>query len=128
MSWIENENQYLTLRTQLLKQQTTSQQQLLFRVSTIIDKDQNEQAKDQTIQDKIHNEEKSNKRLILHYRHEQRLASYKKDLHQIWNNTFNATSILDTRLIVGTRNNRNTAEELVSKRPSMPSTAKNKNQ
>ena len=48
------------------------------------------------------------------------MASYKRDIHQIWDTTFKPTPVQETKLIVGNRNNRNSAEELVSKRPNMP--------
>ncbi len=54
------------------------------------------------------------------------LLVIKKDLRQIWNNTFIHTPIYYTKLIVGTCNNRNNIRELVSKRPSTTSTTETK--
>ncbi len=71
-------------------------------------------------------QDKWNTCLIVHYKHEQRLATYKKDLHQIWNSTFIHTPIYYTKLIVGTCNNRNNTRELVSKNPSTTSTMEKK--
>jgi hypothetical protein len=62
-----------------------------------------------------------NKRLIIHYTHEQRLASSKKDFHHIWDNVFKDTEVTKTKLIVGNRNRRKTTRELVSKRPKQQS-------
>ena len=55
--------------------------------------------------------------LILHYTHEKRFAGYKRDLHQIWSETFVNTPALEVKLIVGNRNNRHAKHELVRKRP-----------
>ena len=74
----------------------------------------------QTKQQQQQKQDKWNKCLIIHYTHEQRLASYNRGIHQIWDATFKPTPIQETKLIVGNRNNRNSAEELVSKRPNMP--------
>ena len=55
--------------------------------------------------------------LTVHYQHEQRLAAFKKDVHQLWAETLKGTHIQDIRLIVGNRNNRNTKRELIHNRP-----------
>ena len=55
--------------------------------------------------------------MIIHYKHEQRLAAYKKDLHRLWNEMFADTSISHTRLIVGNRINQNAKRELTHNRP-----------
>jgi hypothetical protein len=99
-----------------LEKQTIGEQQLLYRIATMPDNDKNAPT---NIENKLKKQEKWNTCLIVHYKHEQRLASYKKDLHQIWNNTFIHTPIFYTKLIVGTCNNRNNKRELVTKRPSI---------
>ena len=121
LSWIEYEKQFYQIRTQLLKQQTNVEQQVQDRISSITDQSDEEQTKDKHNPNKAQQkQDKWNKCLIIHYTHEQRLASYKRDIHQIWDATFKPTPIQETKLIVGNRNNRNSAEELVSKRPNMP--------
>ncbi|CAF1227425.1 unnamed protein product [Didymodactylos carnosus] len=125
-SCIETEIQFSTMRTKVLQQKTDAEHQLLYRVATITDNEQDEQAKDKFNQIKQQKEDKWDKCVIVHYKHEQRFATYKRDFHQLWNDLFNGTPILNTKLIVGNRNNLNTKEELVSKRPVMLSTTKNK--
>ncbi len=109
-----------------MEKQTIGEQQLLYRIATVTDNDKNEPPNDKIIQNKLQKHDKWNTCLIIHYKHEQRLASYKKDLHQIWNNTFIHTPIYYTKLIVGSYNNRNTARELVSKRLPITLTSENK--
>lgn len=58
--------------------------------------------------------------LIIHYNHEQRLSKMKKTIHQLWDTLFINTSIHETRLIVGSRNNRNAKRELIHTRPGKP--------
>jgi hypothetical protein len=55
--------------------------------------------------------------LIVHYTHEARLESYKKDIHQLWNQIFDQTPVINTTLIIGNRNNRNSKGRLVHRRP-----------
>lgn len=108
---IEDEHEYASIRSKLLEQPTNVEQQVLSRIATI--GNANGETKD--------GDSKWDRCLIVHYNHEQRLASFKKDLHRLWEVTFKETSIQNTRLIVGNRNNRNTKRELIHNRPSKPS-------
>ncbi|CAF5029960.1 unnamed protein product, partial [Rotaria sp. Silwood1] len=63
--------------------------------------------------DIFHQERRSIQLMLLYNGYEQSLANYKEDVHRVWNEVFNKTSIMATKLI-GNRNNCNTAEELVS--------------
>ena len=56
---------------------------------------------------------KSLHNLIIHYLHEARLTSYKKDIHELWDQIFQQTVVLNTKLIVGNRNSQNTTRTLV---------------
>ncbi len=42
--------------------------------------------------------------LIIHYTHENRFESLKRDMHQVYDNVFKNTTIDDIQLIVGNRN------------------------
>ncbi len=53
----------------------------------------------------------------VHYTHEARLQSYKKDIHQLWNQIFAQTPVMNTTLIIGSRNHRNSKGRLVHRRP-----------
>ena len=65
----------------------------------------------------IKRQSKSIDNLIIHYKHEARLASSKKDIHQLWHQIFNRTPVANTKLIVGNRNNRKCQDSLVHRRP-----------
>ena len=63
---------------------------------------------------------KSNKydnTLFLHYTHENRLEPIKRDIHQIYKDVFQGTEASSIRLIIGHRNSRNIASELLQKKP-----------
>ena len=55
--------------------------------------------------------------IIIHYKYERRFAHYKSRIHQLWNGTFPPMNAIDTKLIVGTRNNPNLTKELVRRSP-----------
>lgn len=57
-------------------------------------------------------------RIIVHYIHEGRFRSFKKDIHQIHQEVVKNPPALETRLIVGNRNRRSAQFELIRKRPS----------
>lgn len=56
-------------------------------------------------------------RLIVHYHHEKRFHSSKRDLHKVYDDTFKDTSAMDAKFIVANRNRRNAAHQLIRKRP-----------
>jgi hypothetical protein len=53
----------------------------------------------------------------MHYAHETPLTTYKRDIHQLWNQTFKETPVDKTKFIVGNRNNPNATQTLVRRRP-----------
>jgi len=59
--------------------------------------------------------DKSEQRLYLHYTHEKRFDSLKRDIHQIYSEVFQITDASKIRLIIGHRNSRNIQCELVQK-------------
>ena len=72
---------------------------------------------DPLVRAEIKRKSKSIDNLIIHYAHEARLASSKKDIHQLWYQIFNGTPLANTKLIVGNRNSRNYQDSLVRRRP-----------
>jgi len=56
-------------------------------------------------------------KLFVHYTHEKRFQSLKRDMHRVYQNTFENSPAIYTRLVVGNRNRRNAQHELVRKRP-----------
>lgn len=58
----------------------------------------------------------SNK-IIIHYTHEKRFRSFKRDLHQVHDNVIPRHLALEMQLIVGNRNRQNAKDELIRKKP-----------
>jgi hypothetical protein len=73
---------------------------------------------------KLLKRQEKEKSIIVHYTYERRFASYKSKIHQIWDKSFNSTSAIETKLMIGTRNNPNLTEELVRRSPRPPITEK----
>ena len=64
------------------------------------------------------NEDNQNgSRLIIHYIHEQRFHSFKRDMHLIYQNIFENRRVANVKMIVGNRNRRDSRHELIHKRP-----------
>lgn len=93
------------LRNKLFAQPSVKEKQTSSQIDNI-----QTNARDQSNK-KLHNT------LFLHYTHEQRLDSIKRDIHNIYSEVFQGTTALDIRLIIGHRNSRNIQLELVQTRP-----------
>ncbi|CAF1187982.1 unnamed protein product [Rotaria sp. Silwood1] len=55
--------------------------------------------------------------MIMHYTHEKRFSTMKKDMHEIFREAFEGYGLDAVRLIVGYRNHPNSERELTRKRP-----------
>ncbi len=58
------------------------------------------------------------------YTHEALLATYKKHIHQLWDQIFTDTPVTNTKLIVGNRNSCNATKTLMRRRPHIILSAK----
>ncbi len=54
---------------------------------------------------------------IIHYTHEERFRTSKKDIHQLWHHIFADTPVIVTKLIIGNRNSHNATKVLVRRQP-----------
>jgi hypothetical protein len=97
----------------LLSKPTILEYQMVSRIATTVDLNSTDEVNSSLVKARLAKQTKFDKNLIIHYTHEKRLQSNKKDIHQLWKQTFEQTPVMDTRLIIGTRNSRNTARELV---------------
>lgn len=108
---INNENDFQFIRDYLLKIPTIVERQITSRTNEKMFQEHS------FAQNKLKHHSKWRDNIIIHYTHEARLQNYKKEIHQIWNHTFQDTMVMNTQLIVGTRNNPNTSQTLVRRRP-----------
>ena len=56
-------------------------------------------------------------KLIIHYTHESRFTTMKRDMHEVFREAFKDLGVDAVRLIVGHRNSPNMQRELIHKRP-----------
>ncbi|CAF1501633.1 unnamed protein product, partial [Rotaria sordida] len=116
-----DEKQFKRIRENFLRKPTQQQSQVALSVATA---DLQNDATDKNLLQRtnIANEPekqdtKFEKKIIVHYTHEKRLHSFKRYMHQILDHTFQKEIDQDIKLIVGNRNRRDAAKELIRKRP-----------
>lgn len=102
------------MRHKVLEQPTAKQSQVATQAATA-DLDNEPTDDDQPIAQP----EPTNQgdKLFIHYRHEKRFESCKRDLHRVYEDVFKDTTAMYTKLIVGNRNRRDAQNELIRKRP-----------
>jgi hypothetical protein len=109
------------MRQKLLEQPTGRQSQVTMDALTAdFDNDQTDEQPivpttlTKNIEQKPINHEDQ---LFIHYTHEKRFQSCKRDLHAVYTDVFKDTPGMYTKLIVGNRNRRDARNELIRKRP-----------
>lgn len=121
---IENSKQFHSMRHEIMSQLTPRQSQVQMRAATAnIDNDETDDdvAKTESISSTAITTTERNQidyknRLFIHYKHEKRFQSMKRDMHQVYDNVFKNTSVMDVRLFVGNRNGPDAKKELVRKK------------
>ena len=115
------------MRHKLLGEPTARQSQTALSAATA-DMD-NDQTDDQIVTDQTtttttttvttnnQNPRNYGDKFFVHYTHEQRFNTLKRDMHQVYEHTFQNTPAMYTKMVVGTRNRRDTKNELIRKRP-----------
>lgn len=116
--FIVNDKQFSLLRQKQLDIPTPPQSQVASSILTDnIDENQpNEvstEPKKTNAKHKLHYSD----RIIIHYTHEKRFQSFKRDTHHIYDDVFKNTPASYVKLIVGNRNRRDLAKNLIRKRP-----------
>ncbi|CAM4951180.1 unnamed protein product [Rotaria socialis] len=118
---INNEHKFFQLRKEHMKQPTAQHSQVEARIALF---EQNNI--DNIVEDIIPmestttNKRKTNNvpdKVIIHYTHEKRFTTMKKDMHTIFEKSFEGYGLEAVRLIVGHRNSPNSERELIHKRP-----------
>ncbi|CAF3780427.1 unnamed protein product, partial [Rotaria sp. Silwood1] len=129
LPYMDDEKQFLILRNTLLKQPTHRQSQVSMSATKAdIHNDQADGV--HTVFEKTADEKGKQKhdfpdKLIVHYTHEKRFQSTKRDIHRVYDDVFRNTPKADVKLIVGNKNRRDAKNELIRKRPKQ-STLRNK--
>lgn len=119
---IDNPDKFIQLRRKLMGQPTARQSQI--EAQLVLYKENNEdenenQSISTTMNTTQHSVKKSRDKIIVHYTHENRFTSMKRDMHAIFREAFKDLGIESVRFIVAHRNSPNTQRELIRKRPPM---------
>jgi len=114
---ITAEHDFNFIRDIILNKPTIPEYAIASRIAKLIDKDSKEEINDPLVKARLRKQTKFDTNLIIHHTYEKRLQNHKKDIHQLWNHTFQQTPVANTRLIIGNRNNRNLQQALVYRRP-----------
>jgi len=121
-----DEIQFQQLRRKLMGQPTPRQSQIEAQIAKSKQDNDNYQAQQTkstlplgpTI-DKPSKNKLPQDNVIIHYTHESRFTSMKRDMHEIFREVFKSLGIEAVRLIVGHRNSLTLQLELIRKRPHM---------
>jgi hypothetical protein len=114
---ISDEYHYFTLRRQVLTISTKSEHARANRIASQMDPSQINSTMDPLVKAKLPKRQQKDQSIIVPYTDERRFANYKSKIHQIWNVSFPAYTCIQTKLIIGTRNNPNLTKELVCRSP-----------
>jgi hypothetical protein len=118
---IDNENDFKFMRGYLLNKPTITEHQTAARIAETDDSAEKDIVENPIVKARLGPNSKLINNLIVHCTYENRLETYKKEIHQLWNRTFNETPVMNTINIVGNRHNRNMTQELVRHRPHITS-------
>jgi hypothetical protein len=114
---ITNETDFAFIRRSILNKPTIPEYQIASRIAKTINIESVEDVDNPLVKARIGKQTKFDTNVIIHYTHEKRFQTNKKDIHQLWNQTFQQTPVMNIRLIIGNRNSRNMTRELVHRRP-----------
>ncbi|CAF4829967.1 unnamed protein product, partial [Rotaria magnacalcarata] len=121
LPFLDNERQFSQIRIALSGQPSRQQSQVEMRIATLTnDNEHLIEDSDKKREFSIPENKKPNEfqnKLIIHYTHEKRFNTRKRDLHCTFQEKFANTPIIETKLIIGNRNRINTMKELIRKRP-----------
>ncbi|CAF1393936.1 unnamed protein product [Rotaria sordida] len=121
---VDNDEKFIQLRKEYMNQPTARSSQVEARI-TQFNENNEESHIEQPVQTTIAtttDTKKSKKNtfrdaVIIHYTHEKRFTTMKKDMHKIFREAFEGYGLEAVRLIVGYRNHPNFERELTRKRP-----------
>lgn len=119
LSYIVDEQHFLNMRAKLLGEPTQRQSQVALNAATAdlyneqTDNQMTDEIKTTNIQSTINYGDK----FFVHHTHEDRFQTLEKDIHQVYDDVFQNTPAMYTKMVVGTRNRRDVKDELMRKRP-----------
>jgi hypothetical protein len=126
LPFIDNEKQYSLLYHKLNSQPTTRQPHVAVNLTAAItgnihidQLNSTEETKSIESNKKTTNPMKKpyTNKIIIHYTHEKRFHSFKRDMHKIYDDNFKNSPAMDAKILVGNRNRPDAKHELIRKRP-----------
>lgn len=115
LPYIYDEKQFFHMHHKLLGQPTPRQSQTIKSAETAdIDNDPIDEPLEQTTETTTTS---NDDKLFIHYTHEKRFQSCKRDMHRVYEDIFKHTPAMHAKLIVGNKNRRNAQHELIRKKP-----------
>ena len=110
LPFVDDEKQFKLMRHRVLGEPTPRQTQVQQSSATAdIDNDQTDEQVDQNNNAKAIRPQVDI--LSVHYTHEKRFQSFKRDMHHLHNNIFGLTPAAEAKLTVGTSNRRDSTNE-----------------
>ena len=100
MTTIYNENEYLSLRRQILAISTASEHTRANRIASQMDYNQIPSMIDPLVKVKLPKRQQKENSVIVNYTYERNFARYKSNIHKIWNASFPIAIGIDSKLII----------------------------
>ena len=107
--------QFFILRQKILAQPTVRQTQVTR--SMIVAANTTDESSKDSIAMMSDNVTNLQHRFFIHYTHEKRFRPFKRHMHQLYQDVFQNTPAMTVKMVVGNRNHRDCAQELIYKRP-----------
>ena len=114
---INTEKDYSFIRQTLLSKPIIPEYQIASRIAQSIQFERDEIVEDSLVRSRLDKPFKFDKNLIIHYTYEKRFQCNQRYFHQLWNQTFQQTAVMERRLLIGNRNSPNMTRESVYRRP-----------
>ena len=120
LPFIEKEYLFTLIRNFLLHKPTATAHRVASRIANATDAHNPDIVDDPLVRLQLNKKSKWTDNIIIHYTHEARLQAYKKAVHQLWHQIFKETPVMNTKLIIGNRNNLNNELRVAHRRPRQP--------
>jgi len=114
---IEKDYLFTLILNFLLHKPTATAYIVASRIANATDTHNTDKVDDPLVRLQLNEKSKWTDNIIIHYTHEARLQAYKKAVHQLWHQIFTETPVMNTKLIIGNRNNPNNKSRLARRRP-----------
>ena len=108
---------FTMIRNFLLNKPTATAHRVASRIANATDAHDTNIVEDPLVRLQLNKESKWSDNIIIHHTHEARLKIYKTAVHQLWHQIFTETPVMNTKLIIGNRNNPNNKSRLARRRP-----------